>query len=472
MDWEELKKILDNELLEMEAPRELNSKEELIDALERLEAAITRTIEKVVPRKKPSPYAKRWWTKELEMARKEVRRIGQRARQYERYPEHSVHDDWKKARNELLDLLRKTKHNHYIDWIESINAKTIWDAHRFSTAPITDGAKTRIPALKRMNADGRQEEVHDNEGKSKLLHEAFFHDPPIDAGIDPGFQYPEPAFKFKRITDDEIRRAIKKLSPYKAPGPNEISNSILTHCVNELTPFLGPIYRAIFTHKHYPIKWKRYTTAVLWKGGQTDYTVPGSYRQIALLDTITKVMAAIVKDKIQYHMEKLQLLPQMQFGGRPGCSATDSLHTLTNFIKDAWRRRQGVLALFLDVKGAFPNTVPEVLVHDMRRYGVPREYTDMILDKMTAQETIIAFDNYRSEPIPVNNGLDQGCNLSMYSYRFYNASQIEGSIGRKDEIATNFADDTTCATSEKTLKEAAEKMRTLFQQDRGPAAWG
>jgi len=169
-------------------------------------------------------------------------------------------------------------------------------------------------------------------------------------------------------------------------------------------------------------------------------------------------MAAIVKDKIQYHTEKLQLLPQMQFGGRPGCSATDSLHMLTNFIKDAWRRRQGVLALFLDVKGAFPNTIPEVLVHNMRRYGVLREYTDMILDKMTARETIIAFDDYRSEPIPVNNGLDQGCNLSMYGYRFYNASQIEGLIGRKDEIATNFADDATCATSGKTLEEAAEKM--------------
>ena len=61
----ELKNILDEELLKLEAPRELNSKEELINALDKLEAAITRTIKKVIPRKKPSPYAKRWWTKEL-----------------------------------------------------------------------------------------------------------------------------------------------------------------------------------------------------------------------------------------------------------------------------------------------------------------------------------------------------------------------------------------------------------------------
>ena len=472
-DWEELKAILDEELMELEPPRELNSKEDLLKALDDLEAAIMRTIEKVIPRKKPSPYAKQWWMKELEKARRKVRRMGRKARHYERYPEHSIHEEWRIARNELTNLLRKTKRDHYNDWVESITTRNIWDAHKFASAPVSDGAKTRIPALKKTNADGRQTEVQDNEGKSKLLHEAFFYDPPADPGIDPDFHYPEPAFKFERITDDEVKRAIRKLSPYKAPGPNEISNSILTHCVDELTPFIGPIYRAVFNHKHYPGKWKQYTTVVLQKAGRTDYTIPGSYRPIALLNTVAKVMVSIVKDKIQYHTKRLQLLPQMQFGGRPGCSATDSLHTLTGFIKDAWRRREGVLVLFLDVKGAFPNTVPEVLAHDMRRYGVPKEYTDiMILDKMSGRETMIVFDDYTSEPIPVDNGFDQGCNLAMYGYRFYNASQIEGSIGQKDELATNFADDAACATSAKTLEEAAEKMRALFQRAGGPAIWG
>jgi len=183
-------------------------------------------------------------------------------------------------------------------------------------------------------------------------------------------------------------------------------------------------------------------------------------------------MTSVVKDKIQYHTEKLQLLPQMQLRGRPGCTTTDSLHTLTSFIKDAWQKKQGTLVLFLDVKGTFLNTVPEVLVHDMRRYSVPKEYTDMILDKMTRRETVIAFNNYISDPIPVNNGVDQGCNLSMFGYRFYNSLQIERSIGKKDELATNYADDAICATTAKTIEEAAEKIKILFQRDGGPAAWG
>ena len=108
----------------------------------------------------------------------------------------------------------------------------------------------------------------------------------------------------------------------------------------------------------------------------------------------------------------------------------------------------------------------------MQRYGIPKEYTDMILDKMTGREMVIAFNDYTSDPIPVDNGLDQGCNLLMYGYRFYNASQIKGSIGKKDELATNYTDNVVCATAAKTIEEVEEKIRTLFQRDGGPAAWG
>ena len=124
----------------------------------------------------------------------------------------------------------------------------------------------------------------------------------------------------------------------------------------------------------------------------------------------------------------------------------------------------------MDVKGAFLNIVPEVLAHDMQRYGVPKEYMDMILNKMTGRETVITFDDYTSDPIPVDNGLDQGCNLLMYRYRFYNASQIEGSIGKKDKLATNYTDNAVCATAAKMIEEAEEKIRTLFQRDGGSAA--
>ncbi|KAF8955093.1 hypothetical protein BDZ97DRAFT_1624694, partial [Flammula alnicola] len=76
-------------------------------------------------------------------------------------------------------------------------------------------------------------------------------------------EYPAPAFELQEITDEQILGAARKLSPYKAPGLNGISNSILTHSADQLALYLGPIYRATFKLKHYPQKWKKYTTAVL-----------------------------------------------------------------------------------------------------------------------------------------------------------------------------------------------------------------
>ena len=87
------------------------------------------------------------------------------------------------------------------------------------------------------------------------------------------------------------------------------------------------------------------------------------------------------------------------------------------------------MAVFLDVKGAFPNTVIECLLHDMRDFGIPKKYTDWVARKMEGRETVISFDDHKSSPIPVRSGLDQGCNLSMFFYRFYNAKQIKGSRG-------------------------------------------
>jgi len=51
-------------------------------------------------------------------------------------------------------------------------------------------------------------------------------------------------------------------------------------------------------------------------------------------------------------------------------------------VKDTWRRKEVVSALFLDIKSAFPSVVLEWLVHDMRKRGVLKRYTNWITHKV------------------------------------------------------------------------------------------
>lgn len=65
-----------------------------------------------------------------------------------------------------------------------------------------------------------------------------------------------------------------------------------------------------------PQHFRESTTVVLRKQGKDNYTVPGSYRPIGLLNTIGKVMDAIMANHLSYVAETYSLLPSTHIGGR------------------------------------------------------------------------------------------------------------------------------------------------------------
>jgi hypothetical protein len=67
------------------------------------------------------------------------------------------------------------------------------------------------------------------------------------------------------------------------------------------------IYRATFTLRTYSDRWKSWVTIVLRKPGKARYDVPKSYRPIALLNTLGKLLSAIVAEDLVYITEKHRL---------------------------------------------------------------------------------------------------------------------------------------------------------------------
>ena len=212
---------------------------------------------------------------------------------------------------------------------------------------------------------------------------------------------------------------------YKAPGLDSIPNVVLKQCINEIVDHLHFIFRAIFELDACPDEWRESITIVLRKLGKPPYEDPKVYRPIALLNTLGELFSTISTDEISYFCESRNLLPPTQFGGRPACTTTNSMLLLTHLIKEAWRKQQVVLVLFLDVQGAFLNVVKEVLIHNMKTRRVPSQYIKMTHMMLTNRQTRLSFDNYLSTPIPINNGNNQGCPLSMMFYMFYNTGLLE-----------------------------------------------
>jgi hypothetical protein len=55
---------------------------------------------------------------------------------------------------------------------------------------------------------------------------------------------------------------------------------------------------------------------VLRKPGKPDYSAPGAYRPISPLNTLGKLLEAVMAKRLSYYAETYGLLPDTQFGGR------------------------------------------------------------------------------------------------------------------------------------------------------------
>jgi len=211
-----------------------------------------------------------------------------------------------------------------------------------------------------------------------VLAKGFFPPKPAESMVKTSTKYPKQCQGGVKITADQIQKQLQKLKPYKAPGPDGILDVVLTKCADLLTNRLLNIYDTMFERKLMYKLWKTFTTVVLRKPGKPRYDAPKAYRPIALLNTLWKVLTAIVVGQLTFIMEKHQLLPANHFGGRPGCMTTNTMHLLANTIKASWRVGKVTSALFLDIEGAFPNAVPSRLEHNLCKRQVPRKIVDFI----------------------------------------------------------------------------------------------
>ncbi|KAF4624552.1 hypothetical protein G7Y89_g13619 [Cudoniella acicularis] len=108
------------------------------------------------------------------------------------------------------------------------------------------------------------------------------------------------------------------------------------------------------------------------KPGKARYNVAGSWRPIALLSTVGKVIEKATAQKIQQLAETHNLLPKTQIGARRNRSTTSALELLTEQIHTIWNSGKNVASLLsLDISGAFDTVNHTRLLDVLRKEGLP-----------------------------------------------------------------------------------------------------
>ena len=138
------------------------------------------------------------------------------------------------------------------------------------------------------------------------------------------------------IITKEIARTISRLLNNIVLKLNRILNKALKTCRLLIVLWLINIAKIYFIIGYYLRLRRAITIFVLNKKGKADYLFPGSYRSIALENTLNKILKRVVVDRIADTAKEYALLPQSQIGVRKNRLTLLVLILLIFTIKTAW----------------------------------------------------------------------------------------------------------------------------------------
>ena len=118
------------------------------------------------------------------------------------------------------------------------------------------------------------------------------------------------------------------LSSNKATGIDKISCKIIKMVTPAIADSLTYIFNQAIALSSFPDEWKMARVIPLYKGGQRN--IPGNYRPISVLPTISKVMERILYNQLDNYLTEFELLSSTQFGFRNSHSTATALLDCTN----------------------------------------------------------------------------------------------------------------------------------------------
>ena len=418
-----------------------------------LQQTIQEGLEKYCPKARPSAQANPQWSPRASELLAGARRA--RRRYHDTGADHD-RTSYQSFQSLLKKELRRVGRANWRRFIEQSTSapdnpheKGLWRLSRWGKLHAgKPQASPHIPPLRRSD----QEDAHDdNPTKAQILAGKFF---PEGGQADlSDINNEMPANRMldipSTISAEQIEQAIHRLPNGKAPGPDNIPNEVLKVVAPFIKDDLAQAISKCFTKGATPGSFRESTTVVLRKERKKDYSLPSSYRPIALENTIAKLMEKLVAERIADATEVHGLLPWNQMGARRQRSTLTALELLTSCVNTAWKAKPGcvVSMLSLDLGGAFDNVSHERLLHIMRIAGFPSWIIHAIGCFLNERRTRIAFSGFESDWIHTSSGIPQGSPLSPILFLFF-ISELLATFERPEgeTMAFGFVDDTNLVT--------------------------
>jgi len=410
-----------------------------------------------------------WWNQTIASLIKQKKRA-RRKSQKQRTPENKAKYDELQKRTKRA--IRKAKAEHDEKKYQRRAQKSpsaVWEQFKRDTnptyIPITirkqngdltnDPEKTAELIRDTFDRTSKGQDCEEDNGHQKLVQEYLTsHKSDYEPTTMPNEHYN------KLFNIEELKEAIQQAKE-GAPGHDEIHYWFLKNSgINFKTALLQTINK-FWENGKMPTAWKTAHVIPIPKP-KKDKTNPANYRPISLLSCAAKTMERMIKNRLYWQAETNKWLSPHQSAFRRDRNTTDALLNLIEEGYEAIRKREEVLAVFLDIKKAYDTVWHDGLIYKLHQKGLRGRMLHYINNFLRERICVVKLQGIQSNPYFPTAGVPQGSVLSTLLFNIYvnDATKIP-SPHTSIEL---FADDVTLWTRCQSRKQGTNEMNKTLEE--------
>ena len=254
----------------------------------------------------------------------------------------------------------------------------------------------------------------DEPTKAQAFRSRFFNDhPPIVPTRLPDDPPALPPRDFSPITNEEIATALSGTSNKSAPGPTGQGYLLIKWAFSAHPARITHLFNSCLLLGHHPHQWREATVAVVPKPNRTDPSLPKNYRPISLLECLGKLLEKVISSRILYDINRYELVPTTQFGGRNASSTVDAGLCLQHDICTAHASGLVCASLLFDISGFFDNINHQRLIATFKDLGFAIELVNWLKSFLSNRHASLRFNGFTSDPFDLRVGTPQGSPISL-----------------------------------------------------------
>ena len=282
--------------------------------------------------------------------------------------------------------------------------------------------------------------------------------------LPPGVLKSTPVMEDFGISVAGILKLLRNLKPGKAAGPDRLKPILLKELSEEIAPIIQVIFeRSIQTGK-LPAEWCRARVTPIFKKG--DKSSAANYRPISLTCILCKMLEHIMASHMVKHLNKHDLLYDLQHGFRAKRSCETQLTMLFEHLARNTSAGKQTDLILLDFSKAFDKVNHSKLLWKLHQYGIRGNALSWILAFLGNRSQTVVLEGEESESVPVTSGIPQGSVLGPILFLVY-INDLPEELSSQVRL---FADDTAVyltvggSEDEKVLQKDLDRLSVWENQ--------